>query len=306
MYDIIPDIHGQADMLKGALNNLGYGYRNGAWRHTDPMRKCVFLGDYIDRGPNNVEVIDIVRGMVDAGTAFAIMGNHELNAIHFHTRHPETGTFLRKHSDNKRKQHDSFLRECPVGDTKTLEYITWMRSLPLFLELDGFRVVHACWDEDVIADLGKLAKDGCLTEEQFLEAADKNKKLFELVETTTKGPEAKLPKDYFITDKGGHRREEVRLQWWNNSASTWRDIAISVPNPAELPEGPFPPGILQNVYLPEAKPVFFGHYQLPGKPVLQGNNTLCLDYSAEEDGSLITYSIEAGAKSLEIDKLPFQ
>ena len=169
MYDIIPDIHGQADKLKGALKNLGYRYRNGAWRHTDPMRKCIFLGDYIDRGPNNVDVIDIVRGMVDAGTAFAIMGNHELNAIHFHTRHPETGTFLRAQSGNNLKQHKSFLRECPVGDAKTLEYITWMRSLPLFLELDGFRVVHACWDEDVIADLGKLAKDGCLTEEQFLE-----------------------------------------------------------------------------------------------------------------------------------------
>ncbi|WP_439156001.1 metallophosphoesterase [Yoonia sp.] len=85
MYDIIPDIHGQAAKLKGALTELGYRMRNGAWRHSDPNRRVVLLGDFIDRGPKNGEVICIVRSMLDAGTTSAVMGNHELNAIHFHT-----------------------------------------------------------------------------------------------------------------------------------------------------------------------------------------------------------------------------
>ena len=85
MFDVIPDIHGQADKLKSALGNLGYRERNGAWRHSDPTRHVVFLGDFIDRGPDNREVIRIVRSMLDAGIASAVMGNHELNAIHFHT-----------------------------------------------------------------------------------------------------------------------------------------------------------------------------------------------------------------------------
>ena len=63
MYDIIPDIHGQAGKLKSALTSLGYEQKNGAWRHTDPKRTCVFLGDFIDRGPDNEAVIDIVRCM---------------------------------------------------------------------------------------------------------------------------------------------------------------------------------------------------------------------------------------------------
>ena len=85
MYDIIPDIHGQAGKLRSRLTNLGYRETRGAWRHADPKRSAVFLGDFIDRGSDNADVIEIVRRMVDAGTARAIMGNHELNAIRYHT-----------------------------------------------------------------------------------------------------------------------------------------------------------------------------------------------------------------------------
>ena len=57
MYDVIPDIHGQAEKLKPALRNLGYSERKGAWRHSDPKRHVVFLGDFIDRGPDNRECL---------------------------------------------------------------------------------------------------------------------------------------------------------------------------------------------------------------------------------------------------------
>lgn len=71
-YDIIGDVHGQAGKLKALLRRLGYAARNGTWRHSDPLRTAVFVGDYIDRGPEQVETIEIVRGMVDKGTARAI------------------------------------------------------------------------------------------------------------------------------------------------------------------------------------------------------------------------------------------
>ncbi|MDU8912470.1 metallophosphoesterase, partial [Aestuariicoccus sp. MJ-SS9] len=142
MFDIIPDIHGQAEKLTSRLASLGYCERRGAWRHDDPRRQVVFLGDFIDRGPQNAAVIDVVRRMIDAGTAHAIMGNHELNAIHFHTDDPETGLPLRPHSSKNINQHASFLEEFPIGANATAEAIAWMKSLPLFLELEGFRFVH--------------------------------------------------------------------------------------------------------------------------------------------------------------------
>jgi len=41
-------------------------------------RKAVFLGDLVDRGPNVLDTVRIVRNMVTAGTAFCIAGNHDV------------------------------------------------------------------------------------------------------------------------------------------------------------------------------------------------------------------------------------
>lgn len=303
MYDIIPDIHGQAEKLKGTLTRLGYTKRNGAWRQSDPGRTCIFLGDFIDRGPNNAEVIDIVRRMVDAGTAQAIMGNHELNAIHFHTLHPENGEPLRPHSPKNLRQHASFLAEYPLGAAATADVLSWMRSLPLFLELEDFRVVHACWNESTIDRLGSQTKGGVLTGDQLIKAADVHDDLFALVETTTKGPETLLPEGYSITDKDGTVRHEVRVKWWNSEPASWADIAISVPDLTQLPATPLSDHLTVDAYPAEAKPVFFGHYWLHGTPTLQSGNALCLDYSAGKDGPLVAYRVEEPGQPLDIRHL---
>lgn len=302
MYDIIPDIHGQLEKLTGALTALGYSNTRGAWRHPDPNRRCIFLGDYIDRGPENAAVIRIVRDMVEAGTAFAIMGNHELNAIHFHTHHPESGLPLREHEKNL-KQHAAFLREFALGSPETRDAIAWMKTLPLFLEFDDFRVVHACWEDAKIDALRAQTKDGVLLEDQFVAAADEGAGLFHLVETVTKGPELALPEGYSITDKDGIVRHDIRLQWWKQKGARWSDIAISVPDLSELPQTAAPDAVLASSYAPTAKPVFCGHYWLSGEPVLQAPNVLCLDYSAGRDGPLLSYSWEPGADGIILEAI---
>jgi len=86
-YDVIGDIHGHADELKELLGKLGYK-KNAQGVYEPPEgqdRKAVFIGDFIDRGPNNFAVIDIVSKMVEAGRAHAIMGNHDLNFILYTT-----------------------------------------------------------------------------------------------------------------------------------------------------------------------------------------------------------------------------
>jgi hypothetical protein len=44
-FDIIGDIHGQADKLEALLRKLGYREAAGAWRH--PERHAIFVGDFI-------------------------------------------------------------------------------------------------------------------------------------------------------------------------------------------------------------------------------------------------------------------
>lgn len=263
----------------------------------------MFLGDFIDRGPENAAVIKLVRDLIDAGHARAIMGNHELNALHFHTPDPETGQPLRPHLPKNLTQHASFLAEFPVGSAATREVLRWMRSLPLFLEEPGFRAVHACWSAPAIAQLRACAPDGVLNEAQLVDAAARASPLFAAVEEVTKGPEHPLPDGHAFTDKDGTERRDIRLQWWNGNARSWRDVAISVPDPHRLPDMPLPPGLRARTYPPTERPVFFGHYWLSGRPVLQAANALCLDYSAGKDGPLVTYLFGDGDRVVTLDRI---
>src|ERR1700674_2912856 len=78
-YDVIGDIHGQAARLEALLTALEYVQRDGTWTH--PARTAVFVGDFVDRGPENLRACRIVMAMTAAGTAHAVMGNHDFNAV---------------------------------------------------------------------------------------------------------------------------------------------------------------------------------------------------------------------------------
>ncbi len=98
MYDLIGDIHGHADELAQLLETLGFRKAQDVYQH--PERKVIFLGDFIDRGPKIRQVLEIVRPMIDGGYALAVMGNHEFNALAYHTQDPNRkDEFLRQHSD---------------------------------------------------------------------------------------------------------------------------------------------------------------------------------------------------------------
>jgi hypothetical protein len=122
MYDIIGDIHGYASHLKSLLTRLSYANVNGVWQH--PQRKAIFLGDFVHRGPEQVQTVQIVRDMVTQGHALAVMGNHELNAIAWFTPRAqqefgsEEGVFLREHGEKNYKQHKQFLDQ--VGQNADL------------------------------------------------------------------------------------------------------------------------------------------------------------------------------------------
>jgi hypothetical protein len=99
-YDIIGDIHGQADKLVNLLEKMGYTLHDNVWTHSS--RQVIFVGDFIDRGLQQLATVDIARSMVESGTALAILGNHELNAIAWFMPHPErVGEYLRPHPPYK-------------------------------------------------------------------------------------------------------------------------------------------------------------------------------------------------------------
>jgi hypothetical protein len=301
-YDIIGDIHGYADKLEALLRTLGYRDTAGAWRHAE--RQAIFVGDFIDRGPAQVRSVQIVRRMVDAGAALAVMGNHELNAIAWHTRVDDTDPvqYLRSHEspeDKNRKQHAAFLAEVEDKPALHAEITDWFLTLPLWLELPNLLVVHACWHAPFMSWLApQLREKRYLTRETMVDATNEDKaeketatpSVFKAVECLTKGIEVPLPPGHHFLDKEGITRHDVRVRWWDENATTYRTAAMLSPAEcAALPDLPIPS---RARVAQTDKPVFFGHYWLTGTPSLQSRRAVCVDYSAGKGGPLVAYRFD--------------
>lgn len=80
--DIIGDIHGCGQELRMLLDKLGYVAQNGCYCHPEG-RKVAFLGDFCDRGNENVNVLKLVMSMVKSGNAFAVAGNHDAKLVKY-------------------------------------------------------------------------------------------------------------------------------------------------------------------------------------------------------------------------------
>lgn len=281
--DIIPDIHGDIDRLIRMLSHLGYGDEGSSWVHPEG-RLAAFLGDFIDGGENNAAVITLVKGMVANGHAIAIMGNHELNALLFHERGENSegngDGFMRAHNAENVRQHQSFLSEFPIGAPRTREVLDWFMTLPLFLDLPAIRLVHAYWDNAHIETIRSRTIDARLKRHDLQELAfEKDASDFAFaIMSTLKGPETELPHGHSFTDVHGRVRTAVRLKWWQAGIHTWRNSALSVPSPAELPDAAVSENTVIRFYGADDKPVFFGHYKMLGQPTLCADNALCLDY----------------------------
>ncbi|MDG3574761.1 metallophosphoesterase [Rhizobium sp. YJ-22] len=281
--DIIPDIHADMERLTRTLVHLGYRKTEQAWAHPEG-RIAAFLGDFIDMGTQNAAVISLVRAMQQRGHAVAILGNHELNALLYHEPGVNSdGTndgYMRAHNAKNTRQHQTFLREFPLDHPRTRDVLDWFLTLPVFLDLPGLRLIHACWDSMHIETIRERSKDGRLQRVDLQELAfeDGTTSFAKAVLTVLKGPEAELPSPHHFLDIKGHERSAVRLNWWQPGARTWRTAALSVPDPSGLPDTPVADVVRLNFYGADQKPVFFGHYKRCGQPMLDAPNALCLDY----------------------------
>lgn len=290
-YDIIGDIHGQADKLHALLGKLGYVQRQGAYRH--PSRTAIFVGDFIDRGPQQVESVMTARRMIDAGSALAVMGNHEFNAMAWHTEDPEQpGHYLRPHTRSNRVQHEAFLKEVEGNPALHAELVQWFYTLPLWLDLPELRVVHACWHAGYMDTLRpRLTRDYRLTPETLVAASRSGQPVFLSVEGLTKGLEIPLPAPHSFHDKDGHVRHSVRIRWWDETATRYRDLAmLSDELKTQVPDVVVP--ATQRMSYDGVKPVFFGHYWMTGQPARQYAHAACVDYSAGKNGPLVAYRFD--------------
>ncbi|UCM89146.1 metallophosphoesterase [Streptomyces marincola] len=81
---VVGDVHGYLDELRSALRAAGLTDENDSW--AAGTARLWFLGDFTDRGPDGVGVIDLVMRLsaeaaAAGGYCKALLGNHELLLI---------------------------------------------------------------------------------------------------------------------------------------------------------------------------------------------------------------------------------
>ena len=227
-----------------------------------------------------------------------VMGNHEFNALCWATpAGPGSNGYLRPHSDENRARHGEFLALSPAVRQR---HLAWFMSLPLWLDMGGLRVVHACWHEPSIAFVrSALRSDRFTSADQLAEASNEGSGLYEAVEVLVKGPEIDLARfgaGPFL-DKDNHVRHSTRVRWWDDTAKTLADATV-LPSHPRTPQGrpfvlPDRPVPASDLYLyQEAPPVVYGHYSHEGEPHKKEDwtaRTACVDFSAVKGGTLVAY-----------------
>ncbi|PNG15353.1 metallophosphoesterase [Stutzerimonas stutzeri] len=294
-YDLIGDVHGCAHTLTHLLDQLGYRRHAGVWTHA--RRQVIFLGDIIDRGPRIREALHLVHDMVEAGQAHCIMGNHEFNALGWFTpAPPESGkAFVRDHTPRYemllRQTFEQFERYADEWQA----FLAWFVELPLFLENERFRVVHACWDNSVIGRLRQRLSEGRLDADFLREAAFADAFAAKALDRLLRGTDMPLPAGLTLTSAEGFTRNFFRTKFWEENPRTYGDVVFQ---PDGLPEQaarlPLSESQKSRLFLygPDDPLLFVGHYWRSGVPAPIRHNLACLDYSAVKYGKLVAYRLD--------------
>lgn len=306
-YDLIGDIHGCCLSLELLLDKLGYTKVNGVYSH--PERQVIFLGDIVDRGPRIREALHLVYDMVQAGYAQIVMGNHEFNFLSYCTRGKEGSglSYLREHSPRHHRILAETLAQLADYPDEQEMFLEWIRYMPMYIEFEHFRVVHACWHQRLIE---RFESDfpGHVIDERFLHRSAK-RGTFEwaLTDRLLRGTHLRLPDGEVMVSKDGFERRFFRTKFWSEEPECYGDVVFQ---PDPLPEHIATMKLTEQdfndllYYGPEEKLLFIGHYWREGDPEPITDNIACLDYSAVKYGKLVAYRLD-DEKTIQPDKFVF-
>lgn len=139
---VVGDIHGASDKLRRLLRQAGLLGEDDSWQGA--QARLVFLGDYLDRGPQGLDVIRLIRRLepqahAAGGQITALLGNHEvmfLAALQFRASDPGDALGFRDYwLSNGGQETDA--AGVQVGD------LSWLRARPALAQEGGWLLMHA-------------------------------------------------------------------------------------------------------------------------------------------------------------------
>ncbi len=130
---VIGDIHGRADLLRKLQNII----IDEIGAYTDKRKVLVYLGDYIDRGPESKQVINLVRNTMEGDyfdEIICLKGNHEIFMLDHLQGLVEDYLWFMNGGEETLKSYDGKIPE---------SHKTFLRNLSLYHEEGDYLFVHA-------------------------------------------------------------------------------------------------------------------------------------------------------------------
>ncbi|SMB90665.1 metallophosphoesterase [Deinococcus hopiensis] len=139
---VMGDVHGAFDKLRTLLLSAGLIDVRGDW--TGGRAHLVFLGDYMDRGPNGIGVVRLVRRLeaqapASGGRVSALLGNHEVMFL-------AAQRFARSDPGDRYGFFDYWLANGGQGRdaaNMTAEEEGWLAARPALLRVGRWLLLHA-------------------------------------------------------------------------------------------------------------------------------------------------------------------
>ena len=221
--DIVGDVHGEIEALRALMQHLGY---DDDGFHPE-NRRLVFVGDLTDRGPDSPAVVDLISKLIESQRAQCVLGNHDLNILLGDRKHDNHWFFGEPWSlDGTEEVTPAVLADEQIRQ-KTVKFFS---SLPLVLERDDLRVVHACWDDPMV-EIARRSSDVLALHNEYktkierslenaseLDKTDRNlqHQNHSPVKVLTSGKEHRIETPFFASGKW---RLQDRSPWWKDYAS---------------------------------------------------------------------------------------
>lgn len=130
---VVSDVHGYVDDLRQSLTEAGLVDADGGWTGGDAH--LWVLGDLIDRGPDGVGAIDLVRSLQQQAPdhVHMLMGNHEALALGYKlfpdTRFGDVWAVNGGHAADQERLTD--------------EHVAWLRGLPVMARHGDYLLMHS-------------------------------------------------------------------------------------------------------------------------------------------------------------------
>ncbi|GAA0362066.1 metallophosphoesterase [Micromonospora gifhornensis] len=139
------DIHGHRTEFGRALVEAGLVDSTGGW--CGGRARLWLLGDYVDRGPDGIGVIEDIwtlaaEAAAAGGEVRCLLGNHEVQLLAAH----HFGTTLVVGLDEPGGFRSGWARFGGCGEDLrrlTDEHLAWMSALPAVAVVDGILLVHS-------------------------------------------------------------------------------------------------------------------------------------------------------------------